>query len=228
MFALGKMYKLAEGVEQDMDRSLEFYERAARAHACQQRTDYLDDCKGIDEYILRSDEKVALWARENLGDMYLTGDFGSSENTDKAIEWLKLAADAGSSRAKRILKRNFPGPIKPPAGKLRTVYIHPDFRDSSGLRDVVYPSNLNGVTKQQAYELAQKYHHASEPYFKFAARYYEVSKHLGQNGVEDAVQDIKRQVGGPLYSSYFFAWNHTEPVGDLALQGSVADAPALP
>ena len=74
--ALGNLYYWGEEVDEDNEKALEYYNKAAAQGS-------------VDAYC-------------KLGDMYFSG-YGVTANRDKSIYWFRLAAELGSSYAMKEL-----------------------------------------------------------------------------------------------------------------------------
>lgn len=213
MFQLARMYRCDERYEQNLDCSLKYYELAANAPAQSQPEEILSDCANLREFIKRADQQVALWAREHLGEAYFTGQYSVPKDVELGIHWLEQAANSGSSRAKRFLRK-----IRSNPTKAATEIIHAPpliTIDLIGLRQATEKSRApSGIDCDQAFERALKYLRDPVPNYKYAARYLEVAQQFGKQGIHDLVVELKQQVGAKAYAGFLFGWNHLCPVED--------------
>ncbi|MDO4332707.1 MAG: tetratricopeptide repeat protein [Eubacteriales bacterium] len=104
-YALGKLYQKGNGVEQDEEKALEYYQRAYAAkdnwgaYSCAwiyrdryNETNDPSDREKMLEYYVMSAEKGLGYACVELGSIYLHGDLGVEKDTDRAFYFLERAA----------------------------------------------------------------------------------------------------------------------------------------
>jgi TPR repeat protein len=197
MFALGKMYRLGEGVEQDVKLGLGFYRRAANARVPFKGPGAGGHCESLLEYINSNEKEVQSLAQEQMGTMYQDGSYGVPQDLAESRRWFRSAATNGSSYAKQQL-RKLPRPPLP---------VPPTLERPVGLPILDTGGNVNGIERVQAYLLAQKHRGAQPPNYKLAARYFFIANQQGHPEANQELDAIKAEIGDEPYSLLFRVWN---------------------
>lgn len=109
---VGFCYENGYGVEQNYQKAIEWYIRAADQRYAEAQN-MLGNCYYYGHGVEQDYNKMVIWyekaakqsyavAQKNLGDCYMEG-LGVLRNYNKAVEWYKKAADQGNKKAKKIL-----------------------------------------------------------------------------------------------------------------------------
>jgi len=200
MFALGKMYRLGEGIEPDLQSALNYFERAATVRVKYSSRVGNGPCEDILDLVYSEEKDVQLLAQEQLAMLYEDESYGIPQDYAAARRWFKLAAENGSAYARGELKKLAPQPPEPPRLS----------RPISCPAPVPIPPTAggpNGMGRAEAYLRGQMHCSVQPPNYQLAARYFLIAQQYGHPEAKQALEAVKATVGEQVFNRFFFAWN---------------------
>ena len=106
-YILGHKYQVGDGTQKDYSKAFEWFEKAAKAGHKEAQNELgilyangrgvRQDFTKAEEWYLKSANQNYTLAQRNLADLYLDGRGSVPSNSQKAVKYLKLAADKGDA-----------------------------------------------------------------------------------------------------------------------------------